>query len=175
MLTMDMPVLANFLGFLALISYIVTVLPTILKIVFPVTKVTKIPQNLLKHRRLIGILAFFFTIGHAFLLISKRDVDFFDFKTYSVYFQGLSTFAIFTILAATSNDWSVKKLKADWKKLHKLTYLAMFLLTWHIWGKMLGHWTYLTPIGIVFILVTTVSFMIRIWIETRASKQNKLN
>lgn len=58
-MSMDIASLANKLGFLALVSYIVTLLPTILKIVFPQTKATGLPQLLLKHRRLIGIIAFF--------------------------------------------------------------------------------------------------------------------
>jgi sulfoxide reductase heme-binding subunit YedZ len=169
--TMDRPLLANFLGFLALISYIVTLLPTILRIVFPATKRSGIPQALLKQRRLIGILAFFFSIGHAFFLINKRNIDWLDFQTFFVYFQGLCTFAIFTLLAITSNDWSVKKLKKHWKNLHKLTYFAMFLLTWHIWEKMAGHWTYLTPISILFITGITILFIIRMGIEHLSSKK----
>ncbi len=171
MVTMDMPVMANILGLLALISYIVTLLPTILRIVFPRTKETGIPQRLLKHRRLIGILAFCFALGHGFLLVTKRNFDFFDLKTFWIYIQGVTTFTIFTILAITSNDWSVKKLKKNWKQLHKLTYFAMFLLTWHIWDKMSGHWTYLTPFGIGAISGTTVFFLARLGIERRDKQQ----
>ena len=173
MMTMDMPLLANILGFLALFAYIITLLPTILRIVFPRTKETGIPQSLLKHRRSMGILAFLFTLGHGFLLVEKRNFDFFDLKTYLIYVQGVTTFIIFTILTITSNNWSVKKLKKNWKQLHQLTYFAMFLLTWHIWDKMLGHWTYLTPIGIVAIAGTIVLFLTRLWIE-RQNKQDKI-
>lgn len=172
MVTMDRPLLANLLGVLALVSYIITLLPTIIRIVFPCTKKTGLPQGLLKHRRLIGILAFFFALGHAFLLVKKRNFDFFDLKTFWIYIQGVATFTIFTLLAITSNDWSVKKLKKNWKRLHQLTYFAMFLLTWHIWDKMSGHWTYLTPIGLVAITGITVLFLIRLWIE-RQDKQQK--
>ncbi|WP_306557866.1 ferric reductase-like transmembrane domain-containing protein [Nostoc sp. 'Peltigera malacea cyanobiont' DB3992] len=72
---------------------------------------------------------------HAFLLVKKRDLDFLDPNTYWIYIQGISTLIIFTLLAITSNDWSVKRLKKNWKRLHTLTYLAMFLLTWHVWTK----------------------------------------
>jgi sulfoxide reductase heme-binding subunit YedZ len=172
MLTLDLPTQANILGFLALFSYIVTLLPTILRIVFPRTKETGIPQWLLKQRRLIGILGFFFALAHAYLLVIKRNIDFFDLKTFWIYIQGVSTFTIFTLLAITSNDWSVKKLKKNWKQLHKLTYCAMFLLTWHIWQKMSGHWTYLTPVGIVAICGITILFIMRFWME-RESKQKR--
>ncbi|MBR8833522.1 MAG: ferric reductase-like transmembrane domain-containing protein [Stigonema ocellatum SAG 48.90 = DSM 106950] len=173
MVTMDTPLLANILGFLALLAYIVTLLPTILRIVFPGTKGTGIPKILLKHRRSIGLLAFFFALGHGFLLVQKRNFDFLDPETYVIYIQGVGTFAIFTFLAITSNDWSVKKLQKNWKNLHKLTYFAMFLLIWHIWDKMSGHWTYLTPIGLFIITGITVLFLMRIWIENRDKQQKK--
>ena len=172
MLAMDSFPLPNLLGFLALVTYIVTLLPTILRIVFPQTKETGIPQWLLKHRRNIGIIAFFLALAHGYLLVNKRQLDFLDPKTFWIYIQGISTFIIFTILAITSNNWSVKKLKKNWKQLHKLTYLAMFLLTWHVGDKMAGHWTYLTPIGIVSIIGITVLFIIRLRIERQNQQRN---
>lgn len=171
MLIIDQSPLANILGFMSLASYVVTLLPTIMRIIFPKTKETGIPQLLLKHRRSIGILAFCLALGHALLMIQKRDFDFFDIKTFWIYFQGVITLLIFTILAITSNNWSIKKLKKNWKQLHKLTYLAMFILTWHIWDKMLGHWTYLTPIGILISIITAALFLIRIWIEHKRRQQ----
>lgn len=153
--------IANYLGLLALISYIITLLPTILRIVFPQTKKTGLPKSLLKYRREIGVIAFFLALGHGVLLVSKRNFDFFDIQTYWIYIQGVVTFIIFTLLAITSNDWSVKKLKKNWKKLHELTYLAMFLLVWHVIDKMWGQWSYLTPLGIVGITGVTVLFIVR--------------
>ncbi|BBD69701.1 hypothetical protein NIES4072_29640 [Nostoc commune NIES-4072] len=42
----------------------------------------------------------------------------------------------------------------------------MFLLTWHVWDKMLEHWSYLSPIGLVGIVTTTLLFLMRRWIAT---------
>lgn len=171
MITLDEPPLANILGLLALVSYIITLLPTILRIVFPQTKESGIPQWLLKRRRLIGIIAFFLALGHGFLLVKKRNLDFLDLKTFWIYSQGITTFTIFTLLAITSNNWSVKKLKKNWKQLHKLTYLAMFLLLWHVWDKMSDHWTYLTPISLVALTGITALFLIRLWTERQNKQQ----
>ena len=172
MITIDIPPLANSLGFLALGAYILTLMPTNLRIVFPKTKQTEMPKWLLKNRRIIGVLAFFLALGHGFLLVKKRDFDFFDPSTYWIYIQGVATFTIFTLLAITSNDWSVKRLKKNWRRLHTLTYLAMFLLTWHVWEKMSEHWSYLTPIGLVGTVAITVLFLMRRWIE-RQNQQRK--
>lgn len=59
--------------------------------------------------------------------------------------------AIFTFLAITSNDYSVKNLKAKWKKLPDLTYIAILVLPWHILDKMQGHWSYITSFAIATI------------------------
>lgn len=163
---------ASLLGFAALTAYILTLLPTNLIIVFPLTRKTGFPQWLLKNRRFIGLLSFFLAVAHGFIFFKQRNFDVFDLKTYFVYFQGVSTFIIFTLLAITSNDWSVKRLKKNWKKLQSLTYLAMFLVTWHIWDKMADHWTYLTPVGIAAISATIVLFLSRVLIK-RQSRQQK--
>lgn len=162
---LDHPPLANVLGFLALGGYIMTLLPTILRTVFPDTKKTWIFKWLIKYRRPIGVAAFVFAFGHGSLLIVKRNFDFFDLRTYWVYIQGVITFVIFTLLAITSNDWSVKAMKKNWKRLHSLTYLAMFLLVWHVADKMSGHWTWLTPLGIIGIIAITILFLVRRWKE----------
>ncbi|MEG4349434.1 ferric reductase-like transmembrane domain-containing protein [Microcoleus sp. LAD1_D5] len=162
---------ASLLGFAALTAYILTLLPTNLIIVFPLTRKTGFPQWLLKYRRLIGLLSFFLAVFHGFIFFKQRNFDIFDIQTYFVYFQGVATFIIFTLLAITSNDWSVKRLKKNWKKLQRLTYLAMFLVTWHIWDKMADHWTYLTPVGIAAITAIIVLFLCRTWIQRQSRPQ----
>lgn len=161
---------ANLLGFLALITYILTLLPTCLKVVFPSFKKNIIPVLLLRFRRQVGILAFLLALGHAWLLVIKRNLDFLDLKTYEIYVQGCLTFIIFTILAVTSNDWSVKKLKKNWRKLHQLTYLAMFLLAWHIYDKMFGQWSFITPLALIAILIIIILFLIRQYLKWQEAK-----
>ena len=164
--------LSNSLGFLALGGYIATLLPTNLRIVFPQTKQATMPKWLLKNRRIIGILSFCLALGHGYLLVIKRDFDFFDLSTFWVYIQGVATFIIFTLLAITSNDWSTRRLKKNWKRLHSLTYLAMFLLTWHVWDKMADHWSHLTPVSLAILLTLNVLYLYRCWIERQNKQQN---
>ena len=168
-MALDASPLSNLLGFFSLVCYCLTLLPTLLRIVFPQTKQTGIPKWLLQQRRLIGILAFLFALGHGVILVKKRHVDFSDLSTSWVYIQGIGMFLIFTLLTITSNDWSVKKLKKRWKQLHQLTYLAMFLLTWHVLDKMMGHWTGVTPISLVLIGLIDGLFIWRKVIEYRRS------
>jgi methionine sulfoxide reductase heme-binding subunit len=47
---------------------------------------------------------------------------------------GMAGFACLLPLAATSNNYSIRKLGAKWRKLHRLTYLAVVLGAVHfIW------------------------------------------
>lgn len=170
---LDIPPFGNQLGLFALAAYITTLLPSIFRVVFPAIKKTKLPKLLLKYRRVIGILAFIFALGHAYLVIRKRNFDFFDPETYIVSFEGTTTLIVFTLLAITSNDWSIKRLKRNWKRLHTLTYLAMFLLTWHVLSKMSGQWTWITPWAAIAILTTVVLFAVRKWTEIRLKQQQK--
>lgn len=153
--------LGNHLGFLALAAYIATLAPTIVRVVFPTYKTHSAVRWLLKQRRAIGILAFVLAVGHTYFVIRKRNFDFFDLNTYRASAEGLSTLIIFTLLTITSNDWSIKRLKKNWKRLHALTYAAMFLLTWHVINKMAGQWTIVTPIAAIGIIGTTVLFLVR--------------
>ncbi len=164
-MTVELLPLPNVLGFLALFCYILTLLPTNLRIVVPASKKTKIPKRLLQNRRLIGVIAFFLALLHGWLLIRKQNFDYLDAKTYWVYFQGVSSFIIFTLLAITSNDWSVKRLKKNWRKLHRLTYLAMFLVTWHVWAKMAEHWSYFTLISLLSLGVVILLYLKRRYLE----------
>lgn len=169
---LDAVTLANFLGYLALFSYILTLLPSILRVVFPNTKKAEFIKWLFKYRRRLGVASFWFTLGHGYLLVLKRNFDFFDIQTYLQYYTGVSSFIIFTLLAITSNDWSIKKIGAkNWKTLHQLTYLAILLLLLHIWSNMSGDWTFLTPVGILGMTVIIVLFIGRKWIERRDKQQ----
>lgn len=164
-LTLDSAPFLNLIGFLALLFYSATLMGSILKINFPETQKTGIPQKLMKHRRLIGLLTFFLSAIHGYPYFKQRDIDLFAPETSWVYIQGVVSFLILLLLAITSNNWSRKLLKKNWKKLHQLTYLVIFLLIWHVWEKMSGHWTYLTPIGLVAITGTAGLLIKRMQIE----------
>lgn len=170
MIQLNAAPVSNILGGVALLCYSITLLPTILRVVFPKFKQTGIPKLLLKHRRTVGILAFIFALAHGYLLIKKRNIDWLDINTSWIYIQGVATFTIFTLLAITSNDWSVKKLKKNWKRLHQLTYWCMFLLVWHVWEKMAGHWTYVTLASSISLPTLSVLFLIRRWKERSRKK-----
>jgi methionine sulfoxide reductase heme-binding subunit len=164
---------ANLLGCLSLLAYILTLLPSSLRIAFPAFKKAKFLVNLLKYRRQLGIVAFIVALGHVVLIVIKRNVDLFDLQTYSISVEGTASLIIFALLAFTSNDWSVKKMKKNWRRLHQLTYTAIFLLFWHIQEKMSGHWNLLTPVELIFMIIMMALFLKRRWIEYQKESQQQ--
>ncbi|WP_414548400.1 ferric reductase-like transmembrane domain-containing protein [Anabaena sp. CCY 0017] len=153
--------LANFLGCLALLFYTATLVPSILRVVFPNTRGNKILIWLLKKRRHIGIISYILASNHGLLLMLQRNINFLHLETYIHYFQGIFMFFIMTLLAITSNDWSMKALKKNWVRLHQLTYLIIFVLPWHILDKMSWHWSYLTPLVLLVNFICIYFFMKR--------------
>ncbi|MDF0602487.1 protein-methionine-sulfoxide reductase heme-binding subunit MsrQ [Psychromarinibacter sp. C21-152] len=95
--------------------------------------------NLMKHRRAIGVIAFFYVFLHllAWLLLDMRGLwsqILADIVKRPYITIGMAGFALLIPLALTSNNLSVRKLGPAWRKLHKLVYPAVLLGGLHyIW------------------------------------------
>lgn len=93
---------------------------------------------LVRLRRMLGLTAFFYATlhmlswagwDHAFGLTGMwRDI--LDRPFVAV---GSVAFLIFTALAATSNQWSMRRLKTRWKSLHQWIYVATLAIILHYW------------------------------------------
>lgn len=91
--------------------------------------------NLLKFRRAVGLLAFFYILGH-FLIWLVLDVQIMsqiiaDIVKRPYVTVGFAAFVMLIPLAVTSNNWSIRKLGAGWRKLHQLVYAAVALGALH--------------------------------------------
>ena len=87
--------------------------------------------NLIKFRRTFGVLAFTYVTLHLLVwaildvqAVSRVIEDIFKRPYITV---GMAGFLLLLPLALTSNNWSVRKLGARWRRLHKLTYVAVIL------------------------------------------------
>jgi methionine sulfoxide reductase heme-binding subunit len=149
-------------GFLALITYVLTLIPSNLTKVFPHTRQWKINRYLLKQRRFLGLTAFALSLDHVIISLSKYHIGLLSLETYQSYYTGIFVFLIFTILAFTSNNWSIRKLKQKWKLLHQLTYVALILLFLHILSLMNRNWTFLTPIGLHIVSFVFLMYLTRL-------------
>jgi len=152
-----LPPLANIFGFIALVLYFITLQPGFFRVIHPIFLKNKILVYFTKYRRQIGITAFLSGLAHALLLIYQKNINLLEIDTYKSYWPGITLITIFGILALTSNQWSVSHLKQNWKRLHQLTFVVMFILVYHILDKV-KVWTYLTPIGILILSIAIILF-----------------
>ncbi|MEM5830516.1 MAG: ferric reductase-like transmembrane domain-containing protein [Candidatus Aenigmatarchaeota archaeon] len=118
-------------GFLALV-YIIFILsiPLLIKI-----KKNMFTILLLSNRRIFGIYTFVFASIHVFLVFNyffewsvKRILN--SMKNLYLFF-GVAAFLILAAMAITSNDFAVRVLKKNWKRLHYLIYVALILILLH--------------------------------------------
>src|SRR5262245_9669791 len=111
-----------------------------LRVLFPRSRFV---NALNRHRRTVGVSACVYGLFHfAFHLLYEGDAQAVarSFSKPFIWF-GLAGLSILVILAATSNNFSIRKLGGKiWKRLHRLAYAAAALLIYHqsIAGK--GHW-----------------------------------
>ena len=118
--------IANAIGLISLLCYTTTLIPSIAGVIYPAIKKNLVLVWLAKNRRYTGVAAFSFGLNHAVLLILERHLNLLDYKTDINCLEGIATLLILTLLATTSNNWTVRSLKANWKKLHSLSYLVIF-------------------------------------------------
>mmetsp|Transcript_6942 Transcript_6942/g.11097 ORF Transcript_6942/g.11097 Transcript_6942/m.11097 type:complete len:203 (-) Transcript_6942:279-887(-) len=94
--------------------------------------------NLIKFRRTLGVLAFSYVVLHllvwAVLDVQSLDRVWADIIKRPYITIGMAAFLIMIPLAVTSNNRSIRKLGALWRKLHLLTYPVAILSAVHfIW------------------------------------------
>lgn len=94
--------------------------------------------NLLKFRRALGLLAFFYVVLHlavwAVLDLQSLDRIWADIIKRPYITVGFTAFLLMLPLALTSNNLSVRRLGARWRRLHRLTYVIALLGALHfIW------------------------------------------
>jgi sulfoxide reductase heme-binding subunit YedZ len=87
--------------------------------------------NLIKFRRAMGLIGFFYIFAHLLVWLildvqipSEIIKDILKRPYISI---GMIAFILMVPLAITSNNWSMRKLRANWRKLHRLSYLIIIL------------------------------------------------
>lgn len=171
---MNFGILPNIFGFLTLLIYIATLVPALIRVLTPRFRTNTVIQFLTRHRRWVGVTAFFTGLVHGLLITVERQLDFSQPGTWVKYFQGITLLTIFTLLTITSNDWSVRHLRQNWRRLHALTYVALIVLPWHILDKMAGQWSVFTPFAVVLSFGTILFVVFRKVKEWRANHQKNV-
>jgi sulfoxide reductase heme-binding subunit YedZ len=93
--------------------------------------------NLIKFRRSIGLLAFWYAVLHflTYIILDQQliwDLLIGDLIKRPYIIVGVFAFLTLVPLALTSNAWSMRRFgKANWKNLHLLVYLSAILAALH--------------------------------------------
>jgi sulfoxide reductase heme-binding subunit YedZ len=101
---------------------------------------------LIYNRRLIGLCSFYYGTSHLFIyLYFELDFDWSEFylETTERFFitLGLIGWLLLLLLAVTSPDFIQKLLKKNWRRIHKLVYLAVPIILGHsILEAKIIHW-----------------------------------
>ncbi len=129
------------------------------------------PRWLTKNRRYLGIASFAYAVLHTAVYLEKAHwwADILDDARTPAIGAGWVALIVLLALAATSNDYAVRRLKSSWKKLHRLVYAAAVLA--------FVHWLLVTSAAIVALAHLTLLALFegyRVWklkqIATTATK-----
>lgn len=126
--------------------------------------------NMMKFRRSIGLACFFFLMAHV-LVWAVLDVQslgriWADIIKRPYITVGMASFVLMLPLAITSNNLSIRKMGAAWRKLHKLVYPAAVLGALH-YVMLVKGWQAkpMVMMGIICLLL-----LLRLPIKLRAPK-----
>lgn len=88
-------------------------------------------SSAIKLRKPAGLWAFGFAVLHVLIYIRDTRFTWLRFPMPSFIVLGVLGLLILTALAVTSNRWAMRRLRKNWKRLHKLVYLAGNLVVFH--------------------------------------------
>jgi len=121
----------------------------------------KLTVSLMANQRWTGIFVFLFALVHVILVYHFFFKWDFAMAAENFYRNlGLMALLALAAMAGTSNDWAIRVLGKNWKKLHHLIYLVLILIISHSFelGKIfLAN----TGVKIVIALVVLVLFLLK--------------
>ncbi|NET52050.1 MAG: iron reductase [Merismopedia sp. SIO2A8] len=155
----------NVLGLLSVISYVLTLMPSLVRTLVPKSKRHPLVIGLIRYRRQVGVASFCFGSQHGLIIVGQRSLNMLSVQTYYQYLHGSILLGIFLLLTLTSNDESLKWLKIAWKRLHQVTYVIPLIVLWHVVDNMNSK-TWVTPIAETLTLSVIVLLTLRLGFVT---------
>ena len=134
----------------------------------PILRYSKI--NLVKFRRCIGLVAFYYIVAHVCIYVFldiglSLEILVSDLKKRYYIIAGFFAFITLIPLAVTSNNYTVRKLKTrTWKKIHNFIYIATILSIFHFilmsktWTGELYFYTALTVVILILKIKETKTY-----------------
>lgn len=139
--------LSSKLGVVALVLYIATLLPGLLTRLQWWPEITLLMSSILMpFRRQLGVMMFIVAYMHMSFAATLPQLVMFDFDASKIIFSTYEWMGIFAWwslfpLWLTSNDLSVRFLGKWWKRIHRFTYVSLFLIFLHV-ALQYTNWLY---------------------------------
>jgi len=134
----------------------------------PLRRLGWLGPSMMRYRRPVGVACFFYAFLHALLFAhfyvswsGKALATEFGSRPYIL--MGGGAVMLLGVLAATSNDVSVRRLGAKWRVLHQLIYPASgFFLVHHLWQVRADYFEF-----VLFLCGFSLLFVERLWRRAR--------
>ena len=123
--------LLEYVGLASTYIFAIVISVTPLRRIFPKSAIV---NSLAYHRRLMGVSVFAYACLHLLIyyLYTGSWSEFVKDWEKLFIFSGILAFVILLLMAVTSNNRMVRKLGSrNWKRLHQLAYIVLFLIIYH--------------------------------------------
>ena len=130
-----------------------------------------------EYRQLFGLYAFFYGTLHvlAYLLIDHALVWHMigiDIIESPYIWFGVLAYIIVLLLALTSSKWAKKRMGKNWKRLHRLIYIAAVAAVIHYFWQLKGNLA--EPFFYSIIAFLLLGFRILVWVKNRQLNKMKI-
>jgi sulfoxide reductase heme-binding subunit YedZ len=144
--------------------------------VTPIQIITKW-RGLSDYRQILGLYAFFYGTLHvlAYLLIDHGlmwEMISIDIIESPYIWIGLLAYIIVLLLALTSSKWAKKQMGKNWKRLHRLIYIAAIAAVMHYFWQLKGNLA--EPFFYSIIAFFLLGFRILVWVKNRQLNKIKI-
>jgi sulfoxide reductase heme-binding subunit YedZ len=138
-------------------------------LVTPVQTITKW-RGMAEYRQMLGLYAFFYATLHVmvYLLVDHGlmwQIIAIDILESSYIWFGLIAYLIMIALAISSPNWAKKQMGKQWKKLHRLIYIASLAVIIHYYWQLKGNMA--EPLFYLIIILLLLAFRVALWFKNR--------
>jgi len=138
-------------------------------LVSPVQTITNW-RGMADYRQMLGLYAFFYATLHVivYLLVDHGlmwQIIAVDILESSYIWFGLIAYLIIFVLAISSPKWAKKQMGKQWKKLHRLIYIASLAVIIHYYWQLKGNMA--EPLFYLIIILLLLAFRVALWFKNR--------
>ncbi|MEI6543349.1 MAG: protein-methionine-sulfoxide reductase heme-binding subunit MsrQ [Methylococcales bacterium] len=127
-------------------------------------------RKMADYRQMLGLVAFFYASLHVIVyVLVDHGLDWYliavDIIESPYIWLGVLAYIIIFSLAITSPKFAKKRLGKNWKKLHRLIYIAAIAVIIHYYWQLKGNMA--EPLFYLILVTILLSFRIAVWVKNR--------